>query len=760
MGVLVGLAFLVLAAGFNLLDVYRNLFYSVDQFDHVSYNVARIVCVLFLLEIQFALGQAPLWLLRRRGAPLVLAPEEEIAICVVCGSAIMRAIMLALGFAGLYYWWMIGAGGAVAAAFGWGRFAQLWRAFAGARSGELRAANRFERIATAGALVALLWSVSVVFAEKLLLPNGPNGTGDFYTHYFPYMQHAVAAHNIWPNEVWYHFFVSKALSEGFFAILATDALGVQIASGAMFLAALLIVYCFVRRASGDPFVALAAAAVTAIGFIWNADPLYGFWADFPKEHVITATLWFGCMWAAWRGRSVEPADRAAWSMLASIAFCGLIVVRVQFAAIVAIFLLVMIAWDVLSRRGALARADAVQLAGVAVATAFVLGVNYAVMGVAEVTPFRLFWTFADQQRFAHWVSPFLMLLLQLGSSPDFGAIAIPNAQSLSALTLFSTMARLDRALPFMGPWGITFVVALGLTGYGLLTRSEVRSRALFSAAAALFLMLATSAVALVLSNQYASMFRLYMFCMFPVIALAALPFAGARAALGRRVAGGFAVVVSIQLLVAIPGELARVANPTLVTGFALGQLSIADVMSREGALWPQGLSMSRAVGPGTPIWSSDVGGGYCAAPECNLETFFSFSMGPEWATIMFGPPGAAEAALQRDHLNYFAFDTSVAFFDILPYAPLFAPAEIKRRFGLVWSSRGTYLLTWRSAATAPIPDEFYHGFAESTRGAELGIADFKGMYDILDGVYRSWKRNGEAWPIHLDPRVPLPRGWQ
>jgi hypothetical protein len=247
--------------------------------------------------------------------------------------------------------------------------------------------------------------------------------------------------------------------------------------------------------------------------------------------------------------------------------------------------------------------------------------------------------------------------------------------------------------------------------------------------------------------------------MFPVIALASLPFAVARAAMAGRVAAGIAIVVTIQLLVAVPREIALVPNQSLVEGFALGQRSIADAIVSGGALWPQGLSMSRAAGAGTPIWRSDVTGGYCAAPECNFETFFSFSMGPEWATIMFGSPTAAQAALQRAGLNYFAFDTPQPFFDILPYAPLFTPAEIKRRFGVVWSGSGAYLLTWRSAATKPIPDVFYGDYAASTKSA-MGLADFKGMYDVLDGVYRTWERQGKAWPIRLAPGVALPRGWQ
>lgn len=759
-GIAAGAAFLILAAAFNSLDLYRNLFYSSDQFDHVSYNAARLLFALFLVGIEFALGQAPLAALRKRGAGLLLAPEEEIAISILCGSAILRVGMLLLGFAGLYFWWLTAIGGALALFFGWPRFALLWRSFAAARYEALRKSNWFERVAFVGLFVALFVAVSEVVAEKLILPNGPNGTGDFYTHYFPYMQQVVANHNIWPNDVWYHFFISKALGDGFFAVLGTDPLGVQVASCSMFFAALLIMFCFVQRATNDQFVALAATAAAATGFIWTAEGTigFGYWGDFPKEHVITATLFFGCIWASWRARFVAAGDVMSWAVLLAIAFCGLILVRVQFAAIVLVFLAAMWAWGALSRRRELALAYAAQIGAVVITTAVVLGLNYAVMGVSEVTPFRLFWAFADQQRFAHWVSPFLMLLLQLGSSQQMGSLTLPDLHAFPLLTLFGVVLRLDRAAPFMGPWGVTFVIVLGIAALALVRRTAPKPGTLLSAAVALLLMLGTASLAFFANNQVASLYRLYMFCMFPVIALAALPFATARAALNGRGAAALAVVLAVQLLFAVPREIGKVQVQDLVQRFSAGQVSLARALASEGALWPQGLAMSRAAGAGTPIWNSQIGY-YCAAPECNFETFFSFSMGPEWATIMFEPAAVAQAALQRMGLNYFVLDTNAIWFDTLPYSPLFAPAEIKRRFGLAWSGGGAYLLTWRSASTKPIPEEFFRDYAASKTLAQ-GAVDFEGMYRILDGVYQKWKSGGEKWPIRLDPTVASPRGWQ
>ena len=618
----VGAAFLILAAAFNGLDLYRTLFYSTDQFDHVSYNVARFACVVFLLLVEFALGQAPLYLLRKRGPEVLLAPEEEIAISVLSGSAILRAIMLLLGFAGLYYWWLIAVGGTIAVIAGWDRFALLWRSFTTARFNALRECNWFERIAAAGLIAALFFGAFEVVLEKLILPNGPRGTGDFYSHYYPYMQLAVAKHNIWPNDVWYHFFVSKTFGEEFFAILVSGPLGVQVASCSMFFAALLIMFCFVDRATRDPLVALAATAATATGFIWTVDYTlgFGYWADFPKEHVITAVLWFGCIWVSWRARLVSRQDLPYWGVLTALVFSGLILARVQFAVIAVIFLFAMLVWSILSRRRELALAYACQIGAVVVTAVFVLGLNYLVIGMAEMTPFRPFWSFADQERFAHWASPFLMLLLQLGSSTGMGSFRLSDVHLLPLQTLLIVF-RLDRAAPFMGPAGATFIIVLGFALLGLIKAKDAERGGPFGSpgldANARCLRLGASGQQIKLDRRSGSTCfvcsRSSLWRHFHLPSLARRW--GPSAAPSSR--SSWQCNCSSALNMRSRAFKFKVR----FRSFAMGRSNIADVFAGDQALWPQGLSMSRVAGAGTPIWNSQLLY-YCAAPECNFETFF------------------------------------------------------------------------------------------------------------------------------------------
>ena len=99
--------------------------------------------------------------------------------------------------------------------------------------------NFTEKVIAASIIGALLSAVLAVSIDKFLYPNG---TGDYFSHYFPYYKEVVRNGNIWPNELWYHFYISKGFGDVFFAIVLSDLLGPQAVSQAMFILSLIIAY--------------------------------------------------------------------------------------------------------------------------------------------------------------------------------------------------------------------------------------------------------------------------------------------------------------------------------------------------------------------------------------------------------------------------------------------------------------------------------------------------------------------------------------
>lgn len=101
-----------------------------------------------------------------------------------------------------------------------------------------------------------------------------------------------------------------------------------------------------------------------------------------------------------------------------------------FAAVVCLFLALMaatwsIATNVAGERPAWS--TTVPAAVIFAAVIGVLLVNYAMTGLMEATPFRLFWNMANQSVFSALVSPYLVLFLEEGTTPSTGKVGLIDA---------------------------------------------------------------------------------------------------------------------------------------------------------------------------------------------------------------------------------------------------------------------------------------------------------------------------------------------
>jgi hypothetical protein len=121
------LGFILLIAAFHLIQPYRLLFFSHEQLALLLHSLGRLVFCGYYIAILFSIGNLVLFLVAKPETAFALSPSEEIAISILCGSAVLRSIMLALGFAGLYHWLLLAAIGTLCVALGIQRFAELIR---------------------------------------------------------------------------------------------------------------------------------------------------------------------------------------------------------------------------------------------------------------------------------------------------------------------------------------------------------------------------------------------------------------------------------------------------------------------------------------------------------------------------------------------------------------------------------------------------------------------------------------------------------
>jgi hypothetical protein len=591
--------------------------------------------------------------------------------------------------------------------------------------------------------------------------------------------------------VWYHFFISKGVGDVFFAMLITDQLAPAIVSAGMFLLILMLMYTLMRRVTGDLLVSMMVMTLITSAFIYTWDKtLFGPWGDFAKQHLTTGGLYLGCVWACWM--QMHVGNRRGWALLTAAAYMGLALMRPQFIFMMTISIAVIAGLAVARRRtDALLPYVGVGLAGIAVSAA-VHVLNYLMTGLGEVTPFRLFWRFADQEKLSHWISPFLGLELELGSSPEMGGLHMPDFHTYALGDLIYIIFKLNYLSDFLLLHGlpIAFVLVVGFVLLCLGRLPKLPAAFWDGVAVMLSITVATAAAFLTL-NQVVSMFRFTVFSVFVVMTLPTLVLFTVRCLVRRHRVLYAAVGLAGSLVAAasVHANIKQVDSNQIRQQFSYagGFFTIADAYDAQGYLWRPGRAMCEHRPADADIWYMTVLSDAVVMPHCEVDTFFSFAMGKDWHRILFEPPEVARAILQKMNLNYFMFNNPVATFDVLPFAPLFKPETMDKYFSIVWTDGSAYLLTWKEQRAEPPKDQaqppkrkrgrkravkiappsaeaqqmaiFIEQYKKSVlKGQER--ADFADMYRQLGDIYRDFKANGSHWPVKVNPAVPHPRGWQ
>ena len=157
------------------------------------------------------------------------------------------------------------------------------------------------------AIVALT-VIAIVFGLLLMLVKGlyPAGGHDYFTHYH-YLLSVIKHQDLWPNEVWFHYYYDKAMGLFFLAMLLTDPLAPSLATASFVAATAIALFDLVRRFDGAqsawPFVAVILYFAL---FIYT--PSFGFyelnggWGDFQKPHEISSSFLIAILWMSVRDR--------------------------------------------------------------------------------------------------------------------------------------------------------------------------------------------------------------------------------------------------------------------------------------------------------------------------------------------------------------------------------------------------------------------------------------------------------------------------
>ena len=586
----------------------------------------------------------------------------------------------------------------------------------------LRNASQYFPLLLASVMVALGLLLTIIV--KGFWPGGAGG--DVYTHYLPYYRDVIANHDLRPNDVWYHYYVSKGSGLLFLSMVLSNELGGQMVTLLFQVASAGIVFLIYRRLSRSATMATIGSGIFLLIFI---PALH--WGIFLKHHeMLLAWTLFG-LWF-----TIEVNRRDALSTPRELGVVGIVFgisYTLQFptatALIIPFFGVAALAL-IFRRQFQTALVFILSAAASGISLFVLIAWNIYETGLGMETPFRLFWKFANRARFSEWVSPYLMTYLEEGSAADVGAVNSPLAR-LADIERFAALFRLEELKYLATYQSFTISIAIFIVAkwiimdnkggrqrvLALLGFDPVRLRILF-------LLFVFSSLAWVMANvvnQPVSIHRMFTF-LIPVSIAAGLFIWSAIIRLVRtRVfcepQSRRLIVVTIAIVLvcyAASGILMPVrAWIRPMISFAMGMTSAgsalqAEVQGRPGVeVWRPYLAAREVVGPDVSILCFNIDGEKIgtsfAFPGPGMLSEVSFALGPEWHVMAFGSPDDSKAALQKAGINFFLADVENQwFFGGVPFSSLFAPANISEYLGMVQSIDGTWLMTWKEKAARPL----------------------------------------------------------
>ncbi|HTP95511.1 MAG TPA: hypothetical protein VMK05_06650 [Burkholderiales bacterium] len=656
------------------------------------YSLGRLaICAgLTLLLVNLGAG-----LLRRIDAafsPLRPGPAAFLALSFFCGASALAIAVTALGLVGL-----LNLPAAVLLTVLLCLPSPRWlRQLAGMLRRRLaRIAARAGRVqVTASVLLGFFVCamLALVVVMRGLYPA--TNENDVWEHYLHYYREVLHSGSLGPNPVWYHFYLSKGAGLFFYTGLLSDVFAPQLVSICFLLLTCVIAFTLLARLLRSSLWGLTGV-VMLLG-LYGSDP----GGSYFKAHVVFAGYAAFIVWAA--TVLLRPARAAACAVLFAtaisllyVAFYQPIPASILCAGLLLLVIVRAIGGVALKRQTALL--GLLVLAAVGAVGALLL--NYTLTGMAADVPIRLFWKFADREKFVNL----------FGASGPRYFLHVDN--DLAALRDWSGawLARVLRA-DFFGflldpP---LLAIGTGVLSYRLL-RGAVPGRPPFRHGAAVAVLAALSVPALAFAQafQLESTIRVFLFASLLVV-LVALPSIAVTIAgvLPRRLAGAAAALVATLLAMsAIAAAISSVGSKwSLAPAFLTGKRSLLTTLNAA----EHGLNQRRMAGIGTfqairriagphekiLYLSFDPGFGYFLPGDGGISEP-GYALGPSYDRIVRGDPEQAASLLRDLHIRYFFLDLRSVLFSGVAFGRLFAPDELSRRFRVAYANGDNYLLELR-----------------------------------------------------------------
>jgi len=781
MGTLVGAfafagLFLFIVSWFRIIDVWNTHFFEVGPV-YIFYNGFKIVFLFYFGWILYSVGRISLQLIEQKGVDFSLDSLDKLLLSFYVGGAVLHLLMFILGYLNFYYHTT-----AIIITV-----PVLFLSYPHMKAIILKGICQISRLKSENKMgdqtYDLIFLIIIAFFITLLILISkalfPTTDHDTLIHYNNYYNEVVHSHGIWPNGVWYHYYLSKGSGLMFLGILLTDNQGPHLVSFCFVMASALTLFSLVRKISNDITWPLMATILYLAAFVHTPG-----WADFQKQHVIMAVsiavqVWMMIMYQT---RPIET--RNSWTSLWIIITVSLVVLTPTAFSILFLFLGYFLATSLRKKQFQQAKSFALLIGWAGTTLLLVMTVNYFTTGLFEITPFRIFWAVADQARLSQWVSPYLILYLKESSNPDLGIFRTTSDFGLttwfiSIFRLYTVRYLFPAQTLLSGLDGIRYIPNLGLLmllslmiGYALIRGFRPNYKYdVMTVLSPILAMIGVATVLIFINNQSLSVFRFFAFTIFFVVIVSVALwrlFLDIIVTLPLRSLFSY-LVIGIAVTWAVLDLYYRYDSKVFESEikFALGQTSFQEVYSNiepelypgTGVFWPSAAKAVEIIGYNTRLWSFHTSDGIGTIPGQHIVSEVSYAYNGNWPVMVFAEPEAAKAAFKKEEINYFLLDLNQPIFGALPYSPLFAPNNIEKYFEIVWRQEGerdqeVYLLTWRGeeAQAVPLTSEFLKRWEEALSVSVAHFGDTKVLYDQMKYYYDS--HGGRSYPIPSDFTLP------
>jgi hypothetical protein len=699
-----------------------------------------------------------------------IAAVERVALGFFSGAALWTLVMMPLGYLGLYTRTTAVLITAPLVAASAPHFLQTAQG----------AFEALRRLRLGDGLHVIAATVTLAAAASLLIVKGlyPAGGHDYFTHYFYYFVAVLDHHNIWPNEVWYHYYYSKSMGLFFLSMLLTDPLAPSLATFCFVIAAAIALFALMDRLNPGTLWPWTATILYLVFYVYTPGTgIYltnGGWGDFQKPHETSSAIIIALLWTSARLISVTDRDRRVWWLVGALCAYVLAFVTAVSALVIGLFYCILSAGFLACRRWKDA-ASFFWLAAIAGAgLVSVLVLNFMTTGLPLDNGLEWFWPFVDLQRVEKWgVLPEVVLIA--GSRFSIAQNALPVTGE-DMREFVNNVFRFDIWQNFFGVtagafgiWCVYGGLRNILSGRGdpiaaHFPKFRILPASVPTVGALIALLISVLCALLVIGRTQPVSFVRYTSFMLPLMIavsiavwqLMAISMAGAPRT--RRI---FAFVLPI--VVPLIGFEANKDYRTSLRHvaadagkFAIGSFSIYDAFVNqtawpgrvpEGAVRPWALAVWKELGPGVRFWTFSVHS-YCMLPGCRPEAYFSFRMSPRSLNILLGEATEARAIFQQEGLNYFLLEMDDDFRDPLPCSALFSPDHIADYLGTKWTDGTHFLLAWHGPGIEPLTPSWLEDYRKKAGGAPCSYIP------VLQSLAQQLSRN-PRWGADL--RMPWTR---